>query len=202
MNSNCGDLLARTEGEGADVLDVEHPPRLIGRGFRGGVNEERPHDENSAARDKAGHGLTLFRKGRDPRIPKYTKTMRSRDHSQRAVVRGGRIEMNAQRHDPVERFGRRLSMQDAGLDRPGTPASCLEPSFHRQRLVLMPGDEPVRSRGLLEERGTKRIRRSRKGLGCQADQACIESRRANCRNREYVSCPGSTSSDQRLGKGF
>lgn len=109
--------------------------------------------------------------------------------------------MDAQRDDLIERFGRSLGVKDSRFDRPRPPTFRRESSLQGQRLILMPGDEPVRSRGLVEKGGAIRNRRSCESLGGETPQARIESRCTNGGNRENVSRPGSASSERRFGEG-
>src|SRR5499426_4490625 len=81
--------------------------------------------------------------------------MRAWDDPQRAVLARRGVERNAQCEDARQRPGRRMRVENPGLQRPWPPFRRIIPRFKWQRRILMPDDEPIRHRGFIEERRPK-----------------------------------------------
>lgn len=102
------------------------------------VGEARPHAEGC---DGAGHiGLG------DP-----AHAVRSRRDQQWRVVRRHRVQVDPQRHHPLQDGGGQRDVQQAGLARPRTKAGHIPPGQHGDSAVLVPGQGPVRAGGLVEQ---------------------------------------------------
>ncbi len=77
--------------------------------------------------------------------------VRAGDDAERTIFHSAFVEVDAQHDDSVEGITGRTAVVLTVLDGPGTEPIHFHPLAHRDRGVLVPGHQPVCSRGLIEQ---------------------------------------------------
>ena len=119
-------------------------------GFRGGVQDQRPHGERIAAFRRAGDERSRLTVaacvlGADPAVP-----VRAGHELERAIALIAAVEVEAHRHQLGEDVGRRLHEGAALLVRPAAQRGMLDAGGDRNAQVLVDGHQPVALGRLLE----------------------------------------------------
>ena len=115
----------------------------------------RPHASSRRLRAKAIDGRRRPGQLGDLRVAENALSMGAWKHTQGSVENGRIVEMNAQRDHALQGRGRRMCIEDSALDGPRSPARHILAFAQWERGVLMPDDQPVRLRRLVEQGGTE-----------------------------------------------
>jgi len=114
------------------------------------MQEQRPHQDGIAAKDRTRNGI-FFRAILDLCIGKKPVSMRAWNHAERTVILAAIIQMNTNREHLLQNGKLRAHVNDIGLGRPWTPAFDMEFLSNGNHAVLMPGHLPVRFWTLVEK---------------------------------------------------
>src|SRR5215468_6577523 len=122
------------------------------------MDRERLHDQHvpwAPTADKDGAALDG-----SIQVPfgESAMAVRADDNLQRSIVIGAAINEEAQRQHVLQDADRRLDVDDAALDAPGTITFDVGALLDGNSPVLMPGDRPIRGGTLVEEQYARRPR--------------------------------------------
>jgi len=115
--------------------------------------------------------------------------MASGKDAKRPVLGQRIVEVDPESDDPPQRIRGRVRIQHAFLFGPRPPARSLEPRSEREGGVLMPYDQPVGSRGLVEQGGTIRDGRLAEPPSGNPRQSSVVCQRGNLGHIHQVPGP-------------
>lgn len=133
------------------VLEVKDPPPGTAHGLAGGMEEEGAHQQRIAGERRAQHLRGRFPNSRNLGGLESAVPMRAGNHPQRAIRGIAIVQVQAHGQHSGQPFPGCLNMRNPVLEAPRTETRCLHRPCHGEGHVLMPRDQPVRSRGLVEK---------------------------------------------------
>src|SRR5215831_10651306 len=143
------------------------------------MHDERPHRDDTASRADAvdrsnGVGCAL-----DGVVSQHAARMSAGQYAKRTVRFRRVVEMNAERDPLLEHVSRRVGVEDSALYRPWSPRWVIDAAAQRKGGVLVPGHEPIRRGGFVEQRRAKRNRPIAKKLTGETQQVGLGRKRLN-----------------------
>src|SRR5215472_6278972 len=119
------------------------------------MNQERTHGQYAPASNKTLPRCSSSRRALHFIVAEHAGPVCARQNPQRPVFLRGIVQMEAQGQYLFKGTGRGVSINDALFYRPWSPAGRFAFFYKCKGRVLMPGDEPIRVRRLVEKGGAE-----------------------------------------------
>jgi len=135
------------------IFDVQDATMPRACGTAGGVEQQRTHEQGITSGGGAEKVGLLAAQLLDTAGCEAAKAMRTRQDTQGSVGCIGVVEVQSDGEHLLEESGGWLNVGNAILRAPRTEASHLGPGTECQRQILVPRNQPIRIRGLVEVDG-------------------------------------------------
>src|SRR5215472_13319329 len=156
------------------------------------MNQERTHGQHAAASNKTLPRCSSSRSALHLIVAEYAGPVCAGQNLQGPVFLRGIVQMEAQGQDLFKRTGRGVSINDALFYGPWSPAGRFALFYQWKGRVLMPGDEPIRVRRLVEKGGAEGKRYCSNDVARGSQETRVMSDCIYCGMAEDVTYPGAT----------
>ncbi len=118
------------------------------------MDRQRPHQHDITSVRHTVHGSAHLNSGAKLMVHERAVEMRTRDHTQRALLGAARIQVHTKDRNLINHRSRRPTVRLAILHRPRAESVDIVPLLHCDDRILMPRHEPVRGWRLVEDDGS------------------------------------------------